>query len=105
MSNLAILNLGTFIQVRLTPKRYLTSNPFHNVTIFMSIFRDHKTVYVGDAKGRIFSWTVADQPGKVVADHWLKDDGTDSCHSCNVRFTFSERRHHCRNCGQVFCSK
>ncbi|KAH3872283.1 hypothetical protein DPMN_035498 [Dreissena polymorpha] len=71
----------------------------------VAIARDHKTVYVGDARGRIFSWTVTDQPGRVVADHWLKDDGAETCLQCGVRFSFSERKHHCRNCGQVFCSK
>ena len=67
--------------------------------------RDHKTVYVGDAKGRVYSWSVTDQPGRAVADHWIKDDSGDSCVNCAVKFSFSERRHHCRNCGQLFCSK
>ncbi|KAL4240237.1 WD repeat and FYVE domain-containing protein 3 [Mactra antiquata] len=71
----------------------------------VAISRDHKTVYVGDAKGRIFSWTVTDQPGRVVADHWIKDDGAETCLSCGIRFSFSERRHHCRSCGRVFCSR
>ncbi|KAL3875787.1 hypothetical protein ACJMK2_033704 [Sinanodonta woodiana] len=71
----------------------------------LAISRDHKTVYVGDGKGRIFSWTVTDQPGKVVADHWVKDEGSDSCLKCGVKFSFAERRHHCRNCGQVLCSR
>nr|CAD7454369.1 unnamed protein product [Timema tahoe] len=67
--------------------------------------RDHRTVYVGDARGRVFSWSVSDQPGRGVADHWLKDEGADACVACGVRFNLYERRHHCRNCGQVFCSK
>ncbi|KAK2144407.1 hypothetical protein LSH36_759g01035 [Paralvinella palmiformis] len=71
----------------------------------IAVSKDHKTVYVGDAKGRVYSWTVTDQPGRVVADHWVKDDGGDSCQGCNVKFSFSERRHHCRNCGQLFCSR
>ncbi|XP_070185825.1 WD repeat and FYVE domain-containing protein 3-like isoform X2 [Littorina saxatilis] len=71
----------------------------------IAISRDHKTVYVGDGRGRIFNWTVTDQPGRVAADHWMKDEGVESCPVCNVRFNFAERRHHCRNCGKVFCSK
>ncbi|BFZ02583.1 hypothetical protein BsWGS_05621 [Bradybaena similaris] len=71
----------------------------------IAISKDHKTVYVGDVKGRIWNWTVTNQPGRVVADHWVKDDGAESCPTCGVRFSFAERRHHCRNCGNVFCSK
>lgn len=67
--------------------------------------RDHRTVYVGDARGRVFTWNVTEQPGKGVADHWLKDEGAEQCNLCDVRFSLYERRHHCRNCGQLFCSK
>lgn len=67
-------------------------------------YRDHRTVYVGDARGRVFSWSVCDVPGRA-ADHWLKDEGADFCAGCSIRFTLYERKHHCRNCGQVFCSK
>ncbi|XP_012287062.1 WD repeat and FYVE domain-containing protein 3 isoform X1 [Orussus abietinus] len=71
----------------------------------LAVSRDHRAVYVGDARGRVFSWSVCEQPGRTVADHWLKDEGADSCVGCGVRFNLYERRHHCRNCGQVFCSK
>ncbi|PNF28583.1 hypothetical protein B7P43_G09382 [Cryptotermes secundus] len=71
----------------------------------LAVSKDHRTVYVGDTRGRVFSWSVSDQPGRAVADHWLKDEGADTCVDCGVRFTLYERRHHCRNCGQVFCSK
>ncbi|KAF7990932.1 hypothetical protein HCN44_000737 [Aphidius gifuensis] len=71
----------------------------------LAVSRDHRIIYVGDTRGRVFSWSVCEQPGRTVADHWLKDEGVDSCVGCGVRFNIYERRHHCRNCGQVFCSK
>lgn len=69
----------------------------------LAVSKDHRTVYVGDARGRVFSWSVGELAGRV--DHWLKDDGAEACASCRVRFSIYERRHHCRNCGQLFCSK
>lgn len=67
--------------------------------------RDHRTVLVGDARGRIHSWSVTDVSGRSVADHWLRDDTAETCTKCRVKFSLTERRHHCRNCGHVFCSR
>ncbi|KAG0419299.1 hypothetical protein HPB47_004226, partial [Ixodes persulcatus] len=71
----------------------------------LAVSKDHKTVYVGDARGRVFTWSVTEHPGRAMADHWVRDEGGDSCLACGVRFSFAERRHHCRNCGQLFCSR
>ncbi|TRZ02111.1 hypothetical protein DNTS_034933 [Danionella cerebrum] len=71
----------------------------------LAISKDHSKMVVGDGRGRVFSWSVSDQPGRSTADHWVKDEQVDSCSSCTVRFSLTERRHHCRNCGQVFCQK
>lgn len=70
----------------------------------LAMSKDHRTLYVGDDRGRVFSWSVSSKPGKGFVDHWVKDDTTDSCLACKVRFTMYERRHHCRNCGNLFCS-
>uniref|UniRef100_T1KMA3 WD repeat and FYVE domain-containing protein 3 n=1 Tax=Tetranychus urticae TaxID=32264 RepID=T1KMA3_TETUR len=69
----------------------------------LAISKDNKTIFVGDARGRIFSWSVSE--GRGLGDHWVKDEIVEYCAQCNVKFTFSGRKHHCRNCGLVFCSK
>lgn len=52
----------------------------------LAVSKDHKTLYVGDARGRVFSWSVTEQPGRGMADHWLKDEGADQCVGCRVRY-------------------
>ncbi|KAG5280786.1 hypothetical protein AALO_G00064010 [Alosa alosa] len=71
----------------------------------LAISKDHSKILVGDGRGRVFSWSVSEQPGRSAADHWVKDEQVDSCSGCTVRFSLTERRHHCRNCGQLFCQK
>ena len=34
---------------------------------------------------------------------WCNDADWSSCGDCNTSFTFFNRKHHCRLCGQIFC--
>lgn len=36
---------------------------------------------------------------------WVKDHTVTHCHNCNLEFGFWCRKHHCRNCGNIFCNK
>ena len=36
--------------------------------------------------------------------HWMPDRLCRHCYACEAQFTVFRRRHHCRLCGQVFCS-
>lgn len=43
-------------------------------------------------------------PGRLGREFWMKDESASSCFSCNRAFTTFRRKHHCRVCGQIFCS-
>ncbi|XP_067127358.1 lateral signaling target protein 2 homolog isoform X2 [Centruroides vittatus] len=36
---------------------------------------------------------------------WLPDNLSAHCMACKAPFTIIRRRHHCRNCGKIFCSR
>ncbi|XP_047018830.1 WD repeat and FYVE domain-containing protein 3 isoform X2 [Helicoverpa zea] len=72
--------------------------------------RSGRGLAVGDARGRIFRWSAPDMSSASgakggPADHWIRDDTAPYCTQCQVRFTALERRHHCRECGAVFCGR
>ncbi|KAL6656821.1 hypothetical protein ACP70R_004601 [Stipagrostis hirtigluma subsp. patula] len=55
-------------------------------------------------KKKGFDWMFA-KPVDEVKDHWVPDEVAKKCHSCGVDFSPFNRRHHCRNCGEIFCDK
>ena len=40
-----------------------------------------------------------------LRQHWLPDSVSRQCYECSEKFTTFRRRHHCRLCGQIFCSR
>ncbi|KAF5352664.1 hypothetical protein D9756_005838 [Leucocoprinus leucothites] len=38
-------------------------------------------------------------------DYWMDDENCKECYDCKGVFTAWRRKHHCRICGQIFCSR
>lgn len=36
---------------------------------------------------------------------WIDDKMVSNCHGCRMEFGFLKRKHHCRNCGNIYCYK
>merc|ERR1719264_641033 len=41
---------------------------------------------------------------KQTGRKWADDADASNCSSCGGQFTITNRKHHCRNCGQIFCA-
>lgn len=49
------------------------------------------------------SWEQIDE-GDTSRTLWIPDHAVSHCSLCNSRFNLVIRKHHCRNCGQIFCA-
>eukprot|EP01103_Thecamoeba_quadrilineata_P014547 TRINITY_DN4361_c0_g1_i1.p1 TRINITY_DN4361_c0_g1~~TRINITY_DN4361_c0_g1_i1.p1 ORF type:complete len:298 (+),score=23.11 TRINITY_DN4361_c0_g1_i1:50-895(+) len=61
-------------------------------------------------KGSTVSLKRTDEEISAVLDKqnppaWVADNEFKNCYLCNSSFTLLNRRHHCRNCGLLFCGK
>ncbi|XP_057797068.1 1-phosphatidylinositol-3-phosphate 5-kinase FAB1B-like isoform X2 [Salvia miltiorrhiza] len=59
-----------------------------------------------DIVGLVKSWIPwRSEPAHVSRDFWMPDESCRVCYECDTQFTLFNRRHHCRLCGRIFCSK
>ncbi|XP_073059742.1 protein FREE1-like [Primulina eburnea] len=45
------------------------------------------------------------KPVNEEKDHWVPDEAAPKCKACGTDFNAFVRKHHCRNCGDIFCDK
>lgn len=45
------------------------------------------------------------EDGRAPQRPWVPDHWASECANCSRKFTKIRRKHHCRNCGNVFCEK
>jgi len=71
------------------------------VTCLHTSSADWKRLWSGDESGRVVSWQISSD------EHWTNDAEAKNCANptCGVKFSVLERRHHCRECGGVYCSR
>jgi len=50
-------------------------------------------------------YRAVEQNPRQTPPSWVPDADAQHCMGCHEQFTFVKRRHHCRACGKVFCSK
>ncbi|KAF8112413.1 hypothetical protein N665_0064s0045 [Sinapis alba] len=58
-----------------------------------------------EKKKGLGDWMNKIKPVNEEKDHWVPDEAVSKCTSCGSDFGAFMRRHHCRNCGDVFCDK
>ncbi|WCJ35068.1 hypothetical protein M5689_016336 [Euphorbia peplus] len=58
-----------------------------------------------EKKKGLVDWMNMIKPGNEEKDHWVPDEAVSKCTSCGTDFGAFCRRHHCRNCGDIFCDK
>ncbi|PKA60772.1 1-phosphatidylinositol-3-phosphate 5-kinase FAB1B [Apostasia shenzhenica] len=108
-------------RIRLKSNSYTISTILDTVTAASVQFKEMGANDVGQARettdankpseqpsGRkkgFAEWMNMMKPGNEEREHWVPDETVSQCTSCGVAFGPFVRKHHCRNCGDIFCDK
>ncbi|KAL8143212.1 hypothetical protein V2J09_016244 [Rumex salicifolius] len=58
-----------------------------------------------ERKKGLADWMNFIKPPIEEKDHWIPDEAVTKCTSCGTNFNAFVRKHHCRNCGEIYCDK
>ncbi|KAM3298219.1 hypothetical protein ACQJBY_039932 [Aegilops geniculata] len=58
-----------------------------------------------EKRRNFLDWRNLVKPVTEEKDHWVPDEAVNKCTACAGDFSAFNRRHHCRNCGDIFCDK
>ncbi|KAJ7957894.1 FYVE zinc finger [Quillaja saponaria] len=58
-----------------------------------------------EKKKGLTDWMNMIKPANEEKDHWVPDEAVSKCTGCGTDFNAFIRKHHCRNCGDIFCDK
>lgn len=103
-------------RIRLKSNSYTTNNILDAVTAASIQFKEignsyrapdqHKgTDQPSEKRKGLVDWMNIIKPKMEEKDHWVPDEAVKKCTSCASDFGAFVRRHHCRNCGDIFCDK
>ncbi|XP_021347524.1 RUN and FYVE domain-containing protein 2-like isoform X4 [Mizuhopecten yessoensis] len=59
--------------------------------------------HLSESKLKVEDMREASQVTKEAA--WMSDKDALQCSSCDKEFSLARRKHHCRNCGEIFCNE
>ncbi|XP_047090014.1 protein FREE1-like [Lolium rigidum] len=108
-------------RIRLKSSSYTTNTILDTVTAASVQFKEmggssiSRSKAVSDAaspsepqtekRKNFLDWRNLMKPMIEEKDHWVPDEAVNKCTGCAGDFSAFNRRHHCRNCGDVFCDK
>ncbi|CAK9156975.1 unnamed protein product [Ilex paraguariensis] len=103
-------------RVRLKSNSYTTNNILDAVTAASIQFKEiggsgkpSDSLKVSEPpsekKKGFADWMNLMKPGDEEKDHWVPDEAVTKCNACGTDFGAFWRKHHCRNCGDIFCDK
>lgn len=96
-------------RVRLKSNSYTTTNILDTVAAASIQLKEMDGVTISEQlaekKKGFPDWKNLIKPGNEEKDHWVPDEASVKCTACSTYFGAFVRRHHCRNCGDIFCDK